>query len=189
MGPEQSFCLFQGDGGPMAVSVASVAAVLETRALVPLVWSPPQLVGLCPHHREVVPVVSLAPDPRTERGEPARRPHGPAVAGRGEPSGAGPDAATRCAVLILKTEHDVWGLRIHRRGTSIALSCPIDQSPQTDEHGAVWIGTLREGDARYAILDAEATWRSLRLAVARWYGLMSEGKHDAPVPDECGESR
>ena len=73
MEQEKSFCLFHGDAGPMAVAVESMAAVLETEFLVPLVWSPPQVIGLCPYHREVVPVISLGPiESGTRRGSRER---------------------------------------------------------------------------------------------------------------------
>src|SRR5262245_21946480 len=53
-GPEQWFCLFHGDAGPMAIAVESVAEVVETDRLIRLAWSPPRVVGMCSYHREVV---------------------------------------------------------------------------------------------------------------------------------------
>ena len=74
---EQAFCLFHGDSGAMAVAVKSVAAVLETESLVPLVWRPPPVVGICAYHRDVVPVISLgglkAPGTQTRRASQALR--------------------------------------------------------------------------------------------------------------------
>ena len=77
--PKQWFCLFRGDAGPMAVSVESVAEVLETDTLVRLAWSPPQVVGMCSYHREVVPVVVLGPLPPGV-GEDLLRGQDPAIA-------------------------------------------------------------------------------------------------------------
>src|SRR5262249_60169768 len=60
---EQWYCLFQGDFGPMAVSVESVAEVLEGDTLVRLAWSPPSVAGLLSHPREGVPVVVVGARP------------------------------------------------------------------------------------------------------------------------------
>ncbi|HKI17862.1 MAG TPA: hypothetical protein VKA15_08270 [Isosphaeraceae bacterium] len=175
MEQEKSFCLFHGDAGPMAVSVESVAAVLETEFLVPLVWSPPQVVGLCPYHREVVPVISLGP---IESGAGADRESGvdsgPAAGTVTSAAKDGGEEKTRCVVLILRTEHDAWGLRIDHLGTSISRECPDFHPPRLDEHGSTLIGVLLREETRYSILDAEATWCGLRSAVARWYGLINE---------------
>src|SRR5437764_11855917 len=84
MGEEHWFCLFGGAAGPMAVSVESVAEVLETDTLFRLAWSPPQVVGLCLYHREVVPVVLLAPLPC---GVGADLPRGPDPTAGADPSG------------------------------------------------------------------------------------------------------
>jgi chemotaxis signal transduction protein len=191
MEPEKSFCLFHGDAGPMAVSVESVAAVLETEFLVPLVWSPPQVVGLCPYHREVVPVISLGP---LERGAGADRQSG--VDSR-PTAGTAPPAANksggeknRRVVLILRTEHDAWGLCIDHLGTSISRERPDFHPPRLDGHGATLIGMLLRDKTRYSILDAEATWCGLRSAVARWYGLINEpGFYSAlPVGEKTKEA-
>ncbi len=184
MEQEKSFCLFHSDAGPRAVSVEFVAAVLETESLVRLVWSPPQVAGLCPYHREVVPVMSMGP---TAIGAEADRESG--VDSRPE-AGAELSAAndcreekTRCVVLILRTEHDAWGLRIAHAGTMISRECPDCHPPRLDEHGSVLIGALLHAETRYAILDAAATWRGLRSAVARWYGLINEPGFYSALPE------
>jgi purine-binding chemotaxis protein CheW len=175
MDQQKSFCLFHGDAGPMAVSVESVAAVLETEFLVPLVWSPPQVLGLCSYRREVVPVISLGPAESGAGADRASRfgscPAAGIVTSAGKASG---EEKTRCVVLILRTEHDAWGLRVDDRGTSISRECPDFQPPRLDAHGATLIGVLPRETTRYAILDAEATWCGLRSAVARWYGRINE---------------
>jgi hypothetical protein len=48
----------------------------------------------------------------------------------------------------------------------------------------VLIGSIRRAAISYSVLDAEATWRELRSAVARWYGLISEFKASSPAPGE-----
>ena len=42
-----------------AAGLRDVAEILEVDALVRMSLCPPWIVGLCPYHREVVPVVSL----------------------------------------------------------------------------------------------------------------------------------
>jgi chemotaxis signal transduction protein len=175
MEQEKSFCLFHSDAGPMAVSVESVATVLETEFLVPLVWSPPQVIGLCPYHREVVPVISLGaiesgPDSNRKSAVDARPPAGTVmVAAKDRTRGK-----TRRVVLILRTEHDVWGLRIDHTGIFITRAYPDFQPPWLDEKGSTLIGFLLREGSRYSILDAEATWCGLRSAITRWYGLINE---------------
>jgi chemotaxis signal transduction protein len=183
MDGEQAFCLFDSDAGPMAVSVESVAAVLETESLVPLVWSPPQVVGLCPFHREVVPVIALVPNgngPDADR-ESELDPRRPASAVTSAAKESGDDD-TRCIVLILRTENDAWGLRIDHSGTFIGRECPDLHPPRVNENGAVFIGDLVRAETRYTILDAEATWRGLRSTIVRWYGLINEPRVYSAFP-------
>jgi hypothetical protein len=85
-------------------------------------------------------------------------------------------------VLILRSEHDSWGLRIEHGGTSISRKCPELHPPVIDERGAVLIGTLEGEGKRHMILDAEATWRGLRSAVVRWYRLINEPGFYAAIP-------
>ena len=183
MDGEQAFCLFDSDAGPMAVSVESVAAVLETESLVPLVWSPPQVVGLCPFHRQVVPVIALVPngngpDADRESELDSRRPAS-AVTSAAKESG---DDDTRCIVLILRTENDAWGLRTDHRGTFISRARPDFHPPRLDEHGSTLVGVLVREDTCYSILDAEATWFGLRSTIVRWYGLINEPRVYSAFP-------
>jgi chemotaxis signal transduction protein len=187
MDKEQSFCMFHGDAGPMAVSVDSVAAVVETESLVPLVWKPPQVVGICPYHREVVPVFSLE---LTGNGSDLDRASevSSRAAARASTSVAKDrgDEEPRCFVLILRTEHDAWGLRIDHLGTIISREGPEFHPPRIDKNGAVLVGELGRDGKLYAILDAEATWRELRSAVVRWYRLINEPSFYTALP--LGES-
>ena len=173
IGPKQWFCLFRGDAGPMAVPVESVAEVLETVTLVPLAWSPPQVVGMCSYHREVVPVVKLGPLPHevgeevpSEQDQTAAIDAAGAMAGNAEPA--------RCVVLILKTEHGAWGIRVDSENTIMSQESPQWRSPRISANGPVLIGIVRLAGTSYRIVDAEATWRALRTAVGRWSGLISE---------------
>ena len=102
--PRQWFCFFRSDAGRMAVPLQFVAEILETDSLVRLAWSPPQVIGLCSFHREVVPVVLLGAssrgggDARSARNEPSAR----VDQAMGER--AGEDELGRNVVLILRTE-------------------------------------------------------------------------------------
>ena len=87
---------------------------------------------------------------------------------------AGGEDEARCIVLVLRSEHDAWGLRIDRAGTFISREKPEYHPPRLGEHGAMFIGDLTCEGKRYAILDAEATWRGLRSTIVRWYGLINE---------------
>ena len=181
IGEEQWFCLFRGDAGPMAVSVESVAAVLETDMLVRLAWSPPQLVGLCPYHREVVPVVLLSP--ASGGGETSY------ASGRGPAAGTDPseekpgmEDRTPCVVLILRTEQGAWGIRVDAENTIMSREWPESHPPHIEGDGPVIVGMIRRSDTCYGILDAEATWHGLASSVGRWYGLISQSKPSSPAP-------
>jgi chemotaxis signal transduction protein len=183
-GTKQWFCLFRADAGPMAVSVESVAEVLETDTLVRLAWSPPQVVGLCCYHREVVPVVVLGPDPSGD-GEDLLR--GPSKAAATDTTLEKPGICDpkRCVVLILRTEQGAWGIRVDAEHTIMSQESPEYHSPRIYESGSVVIGNVRLEGTCYRILDAEATWRGLRAAVGRWSGLISESH--SPPPLRSGE--
>jgi hypothetical protein len=177
MDVEQLFCLFHGDAGPMAVPVESVARVLETESLVPLVWSPPQVLGLCPFRRDAVPVISLLPTGNgfdTEREDQAGSPT--AASAARAPAEDDDEKKTRCMVVILRTEHGDWGLRIDHTGAFISKECAHFHPLRIDDHGAVFIGDIPRAEAHYTILDPEATWRGLRSAVARWYELINRSR-------------
>jgi chemotaxis signal transduction protein len=179
IGPKQWFCLFRGDAGPMAISVESVAEVLETDTLVRLAWSPPQVVGMCPYHRDVVPVVKLGPLPRDDE---LLRGRDPTVAIDTAGEIFGTDERNRCVVLILKTEHGAWGIRVESENTIMSRESPECHSPRMDANGPVLIGIVRLAGTCYGIVDAEATWRGLRSAVGRWSGLISESNPSSPLP-------
>jgi chemotaxis signal transduction protein len=178
---EPWFCLFHGDTGPTAVCVEAVAEVLETDTLVRLAWNPPQVVGMCSYHREVVPVVVLGPVLR-DAPENFVAGQDQAVASCSAGEKAGLDERKPCVVLILKTEHGAWGLRAKSEKTIMSCELPDFHAPRINAHGAVLIGTVEHAGICYGILDAEATWRSLRSAVGRWYGLISGSDPSCPLP-------
>jgi hypothetical protein len=86
------------------------------------------------------------------------------------------DEGSRCAILIMKTEHGPWGIRIDSEGTIICRERPDYYPSRMTECGAVLIGVIRRADTRYEIIDAESTWRGLRSVMDRWYGRISESK-------------
>jgi hypothetical protein len=85
-------------------------------------------------------------------------------------------------VLILKTEHGAWGLRVKSGNPIMSRESPDYHPTRMNAHGDVLIGTVERAGIYYGILDAEATWRGLRAAVARWSGLISESNSSCPVP-------
>jgi chemotaxis signal transduction protein len=185
MGRDPWFCLFRGDAGPMAVPAESVAEVLDVDRLVRLAWSPPQVAGLCPYHREVVPVVRLAPPPRRGGADPASRPD-PAVGA--EPPGEAPDIDDRVrrVILILKTGRGAWGIRSDAEGTIMSRGCPEHHPPRTRADGPVLVGTILHAGVCYGVLDTEATWHGLRAAIGRWYGLGGEPEIPPPITPGAG---
>jgi chemotaxis signal transduction protein len=179
--PMPWFCLFHGDSGPTAVCVDAVAEVLETHTLVRLAWSPPHVVGICSYHREVVPVVVLGPISRDGPENRGAGPHQP-IASCSAGEKAGPNERMRCVVLVLKTEHGAWGLRVKSENTIMSCESPEYHAPRMNGHGAVLIGTIERAGICYVILDAEATWRGLRSAVGRWSGLIGESNPSCHLP-------
>jgi len=181
IGPTRWFCLFCGDAGPMAIAVESVAEVLETDTLIRLAWSPPQVVGMCSYHRDVIPVVKLGPLERNGREEVVDG-HDETVAidSAGEIAGLG--EPTPRVVLILKTEHGAWGIRIDSANTIMSREPPERHPPRMHATGLVLIGIIRHAGTCYAIVDAEATWRGLRSAVGRWSVVNCEPNPSALSP-------
>ncbi len=181
IGSKQWFCLFQGDAGPMGVSVESVAEVLETDTLVRLAWSPPQVVGLCSFHREVIPVVVLGPRASNVQDDLAgERDQAIATSSAGEKVGTARQA--RCVVLILKTEHGAWGVRVDSENTIMSWESPEYHAPRLTENGPVLIGTVEHAGTCYGIFDAEATCCGLRSAIGRWSGFISESNPSSSLP-------
>jgi chemotaxis signal transduction protein len=191
---ERWFCLLRGDAGPMAVPAESVAEVLDIDRMVRLAWSPPQVAGLCPYRREVIPVVRLASSPRdAAMGSPAE-PNPPTEI---HPSGEGQDVDdhARCILLILKAGRVAWGIRSDPVWTSMSRESPEYHPPRTDSDGPVLVGTILHEGTRYGVLDTEATWQVLRSAIGRWYGFIGEPEMVTSIapgegqPESLQESR
>ncbi|MFO0888392.1 MAG: chemotaxis protein CheW [Isosphaeraceae bacterium] len=169
MSQVQSYCLFRSGTLALAVGVEHVAEVVETDAIVPISGCPPSVVGLCPHHRQVIPVVSLAPAgdvPRVRSNRSDRR-----------------------AVLILRTAQGPWGIDINRDAMTITTGVPTSEEPERGEGAIVTLGKIGQGDADFALLDPESTWQLLRESVVEWYADTADAVPTAESgPSASGES-
>jgi chemotaxis signal transduction protein len=168
----------------MAISVECVAEILATDTLARLPWSPPQVVGMCSYHREAVPVVKLGPLPREDTHIlPVGLERDVAI----ETARVQVASDERCVVLILKTEHGTWGIRVDSGNTTLSRESPEHHAPRTYANGPVLIGVVRIPAGCYEILDTEATWRGLRSAIAQWCGLISEANLTRPLHTDKAE--
>lgn len=158
-----AWCLFRSFQQPYAIPLEYVSEVVSVESLVRLPLGPPELLGLCVIRRDVIPVVGLID------GRPA--------AEAGVNQGAS-------AVLVIRAEHETWGIGISREGIIVD-----DQEPGEDESALaagfsprVLEESIRRGDTNYAAIEPEALWRSVRGLVERWYGLISS-RQPAPSSD------
>ncbi len=174
MAEHVSCCLFWSGSLPLAVAVEEVAEIVEIDALVRVSFCPPRIAGLCPYHRQVVPVVVFGP----ARG----------VANAAAPKKSKASAGPWDAVLIMQTEQGLWGIKIDREGTVITSERPARHEAKHEQSGVVAVGLIHHGEVDYALLDAEATWRSLREAVLGWYGELGAGAVQSRFPDSRTQS-
>jgi chemotaxis signal transduction protein len=154
------YCLFERGSQAFAVALRDVAELVEVDALVRMGLCPPWIVGLCPYHREVVPVIAFA----GEKG-----PSG--LAGADPIEGGRPAVET---VLIMQTSQGAWGVAIDRDGTVITTERPSPHGARPMAGGAVTTGVLRQKEKEYQLIDAEATWYGLRQAIVSWYEQINE---------------
>jgi chemotaxis signal transduction protein len=158
---DSSYCLFHHKTDPYAIAVETVAEIIEVPPLVRIGLCPPSIVGLCPFHREVVPVVDLeGKNKRKDATLPEQ------TAGRGE---------SREAVLIIQSSQGAWGVTVEREGTLIISVRASRHESRKSESGVVTMGLIRHGGADFALIDPEATWRCLRDGVSDWYRRIGEG--------------
>jgi purine-binding chemotaxis protein CheW len=144
----QSWCLVRIDAQPFAVALATVAEIVEAEALVRLPLCSPQLLGLCPYRRDLLPVIAL---------------------GRGPTAAPGPEEG-RPVVLILRSDHGLWGIKIDRGVVIVGDVGLAEQAPMAPgPDGAIVIGSITRGDASHSVLDPEATWRKVRDSIERRY--------------------
>ena len=155
-----SFCLFQCGSQPFAVALASVAEIAEVETLVRVGLCPPLIAGLCPFHRQVVPVVTIGRDP--SRTAPL------------SPEQCGFAGISKEIVLILQTGQGNWGILIDREGTGISTQRPSQLDVKDERDGVVTEGQIDHQGVAYALLDPESTWRGLRARVVKWYAQLNE---------------
>jgi chemotaxis signal transduction protein len=154
------YCLFERGSQAYAVALRDVAELVEVNTLVRMGLCPPWILGLCPFHREVVPVIALG----AEKGSSGL-------------TGADAIEGGRSAVetvLVMQTIQGAWGMAIDRGGTVITTERPSRHEPRPADGGPVITGVLRQKNKEYQLIDAEATWHGLRRAVVTWYEKMSE---------------
>jgi purine-binding chemotaxis protein CheW len=155
----QSWCLFRIEGRLFAVALTAVAEVVEAEHLVRLPLCSSQVLGVCTYRRDLLPVIALGHSPTAATGTAAGRP----------------------MVLILRTEHGSWGIQIDR-GLALVTQGPLDETGTLPAGpvGGVAFGSITRGDATHVVIDAEATWRSVREAIECWY------KEDRGRNRRCG---
>jgi chemotaxis signal transduction protein len=160
MAADGSFCLFHCGSQPFALALSNVAEIAEVDALVRIGLCPPRIAGLCPLHRQVVPVVTLGGDP--SRMVPLTPEQGNSGKGSKE------------IVLIVQAGQGMWGILIDREGTSISTQRPSRHEPKNEADGVVTEGRIDHQGVSHALLDAESTWRGLRALVVNWYSHFNE---------------
>jgi purine-binding chemotaxis protein CheW len=143
----RTWCLFRSGRELFAVALGTVAEVVEVDRLEKLPHAPPAVIGLCVLRREVIPVVALD-DSALE---------------------AAADSEARPSLLILKTSHATWGVRIDRAGTTVAESALDPEAPAGRAPWGAWLGTVRHAGESHAAIDPEAAWRHLRQCANAWY--------------------
>ncbi len=160
MAADGSFCLFHCDSLPLAVAVANVAEIAEVDALVRISLCPPRVAGLCPYHRQVVPVVTLAQSPSQ------------AAPSTTDQRGSG--VGTRQVVLIVQTGQGLWGILIDRENTMLTTERPSRHQPRDEGDGIVSEGRIEHQGVTHILLNAESTWNALRALVVNWYATFNE---------------
>jgi purine-binding chemotaxis protein CheW len=145
----RAWCLFRSEGSPFAVRLESVAEVVEVDRTVRFPLCPPRVLGLCAVRRDVVPVVRLVGH------------------GDGQPG----EARKRLNVLILRTAHGAWGVRIDKEGTFVAeatLDDPETETPPGAGPPAI-LGSIRREGTTYDVIDPELAWRDVRADIEEHY--------------------
>jgi purine-binding chemotaxis protein CheW len=130
--------------------------------------SPPPILGLFPHRREVIPIVSVVAEPV-----------------RDESMGSvGLATAPDSSFLILRTSQGLWGIAIDRVKTTVCSEHPVPRgtSAVPEPTGLVIVGSVERDGERHDLVDPEATWRGIRALVERWYV-------DTPVSAFIGATR
>jgi chemotaxis signal transduction protein len=141
-------CFFRSEGRGFAVELDALEEVADLGALVPVPMTPPAVLGLQIHRRTVVPVVDPSVGPGDRRGE-----------------------ATPI-LLVLRSEHGPWGLRVDRAGLVIVdKTVPMLGPPQgpLDDGLLAVQGELEHGGQVHRLIDGGRTWCNVREQVEAWH--------------------
>ncbi|GAC1473039.1 MAG: hypothetical protein NVSMB9_21010 [Isosphaeraceae bacterium] len=161
----RSWCLFHCGKMAYAIDLEAVAEVVEIERLVKLPRSPSCLLGLCSLRREVIPVFALAENEHNSSGIPA-------------------EPASRSLVLILRTLHGTWGIRIDAEGTAVVKEERREFATTSDDSVTALQGTVQKGDVLHAVIDAETTWKHMKQSVEKQnqelQGATSTRSHPTP---------
>ena len=160
--PVQAWCLFQVRSRPHAVPLERVVEIVTVDHLARFPLGPRQLMGLFVLRRDVVPVLDLDPVPA------------------GDPS----YTEGKAVVLVLQTEHGMWGVRIDREGTLLVQGAPEpDEAADRGASSQGRRGRIANDGKHYVIIDPEASWSETRASVVAHYRPTSRGTLTSVVTD------
>jgi purine-binding chemotaxis protein CheW len=134
------------------VALHTVAEVVEAEELVRLPLCSPRVLGLCTYRRDLIPVIGLLENPATTESKREGRP----------------------LVLLLRSDHGIWGIQIDRGGT-VVVEGPLDErdTRPLGSGAIVFIGSITRGESVSNVIDPEGTWRNIRGQIECWY----KGEH------------
>jgi hypothetical protein len=72
-------------------------------------------------------------------------------------------------VLILRTAHGAWGVRIDKEGTIVAEAALDDAEASPDAGPPAILGSIRREGTVYAVVDPELAWRDVRADIEEHY--------------------
>ncbi|MFO0956210.1 MAG: chemotaxis protein CheW [Isosphaeraceae bacterium] len=138
--PQDSpLCLFTRGSRGFGIPIGAVGGVIEPESLVPMPFSPPRLVGLCPHRRQVLPVFRLDEAAPTPAGS---------------------------VVILIRSDQGLWGIQADRDGIAVVIN-PSRGEGSTRAPGG--IATARHDGRTFDVIDPEACWTALRGEVQDHY--------------------
>lgn len=141
-------CFFRSGGRRFAMEVEALMEVTDLGTLVPLPLGPPALLGLHTHRRAVVPVFRPSP------------------AAPNEHSDQNP------ILLVLRSEHGLWGIEVDRAGLMIVDNSRLLEglAPADSTAGLLAVrGQIDHAGLLHELIDAGLTWSNIRVEVERWY--------------------
>jgi chemotaxis signal transduction protein len=156
----QPWCLFRSGSQRCAIRLESVIEIVPVESFARLPLSPPCLRGLSTIRRDVIPVIRLA-----EEVDP-------------------PEAATRSAILVLRTAQCPWGIQINREGTTVSSreAGNVAMFP-TPDRDSWFIGQIQRDGFTHLVFDPEIAWQRVRTQFEQCYSA-----ERVPVPPASGIS-